>query len=57
MMGVLLRLSQPTLATVLQLLRFIKTLDPDWIWIGIQHKMLDPDTDPYQMYTVPKGMS
>jgi hypothetical protein len=27
----------------------IKTLDPDWIWIGIQPKMLDPE--PYQMTT------
>jgi hypothetical protein len=23
----------------------IKTLDPDWIWIGIQPKMLGPDPD------------
>jgi hypothetical protein len=30
----------------------IKTLDPDWIRIGIQQKMLDPD--PYQMNTDPK---
>jgi hypothetical protein len=27
----------------------IKTLDPDWIRIGFQPKMLDPDPDPYQM--------
>ncbi len=27
----------------------IKTLDPDWIRIGIQPKMLDPE--PYQMTT------
>jgi hypothetical protein len=31
---------------------FIKTLDPDWIRIGIQPKMLDPD--PYEMNTDPK---
>jgi hypothetical protein len=24
---------------------FIKALDPDWILIGIQPKMLDPDPD------------
>jgi hypothetical protein len=30
----------------------IKTLDPDWIRIGIHPKMLDPD--PYQMNTDPK---
>jgi hypothetical protein len=30
----------------------IRTLDPDWIWIGIQPKMLDPDPD--QMNTDPK---
>jgi hypothetical protein len=30
----------------------IKTLDPNWIRIGIQPKMLDPD--PYQMNTDPK---
>ena len=34
----------------------IKTLDPDWIRIGIQPIILalDPDSDPYQMYTAPK---
>jgi hypothetical protein len=30
----------------------IKTLDPDWIRIDIQPKMLDPD--PYQMNTDPQ---
>jgi hypothetical protein len=30
----------------------IKTLDPDWIRIGIYPKMLDPD--PYQMNTDPQ---
>jgi hypothetical protein len=29
-------------------------LDPDWIQIGIQPKMLDPDPDPYQMNTDPQ---
>jgi hypothetical protein len=32
----------------------IKTLDPDWIRIGIQPKIMDPDADPYQMNTDPK---
>jgi hypothetical protein len=32
----------------------IKTLDPDWIRIGILPKMLDPDPDPYQINTDPK---
>jgi hypothetical protein len=31
----------------------IKTLDPDWIRIGNQLKMLDPDPDPYQTNTDP----
>jgi hypothetical protein len=30
-------------------------MDPDWIRIGIQPKMLDPD--PYQMKTDPKPCS
>ncbi len=33
----------------------MKTLDPDWIRIGIQPKMLDLDPDPYQMKTDPKA--
>ena len=33
----------------------IKALDPDWIRIGIQPKMLDPD--PYQMSADPQPWS
>jgi hypothetical protein len=41
-------------SAVIFLLQFlvIKTLDPDWIRIAIQPKMMDPD--PYQMNTEPK---
>jgi hypothetical protein len=31
-----------------------KPLGPDWIRIGIQPIMLDPDPDPYQMNTYPQ---
>ncbi len=30
----------------------IKTMDPDWIRIRMQTKMLDPNPDLYQMNTV-----
>jgi hypothetical protein len=32
----------------------IKALDPDWIRIGIQPKMLDPNPDPDQINKDPK---
>ncbi len=32
----------------------IKALGPDWIRIGIQPKMLDPDTDPDEMVADPQ---
>ncbi len=32
----------------------IKTMDPEWIRIGIKPKMLAPDPNPYHMNTNPK---
>jgi hypothetical protein len=32
----------------------IKAMDPDWIRIGIQPKMLDPDADPDEMNADPQ---